>query len=130
MIRQIFALTLFILLLQGDMPSTAAQVNRQLVQESRQTSGKRTALVIGNGRYQSVSRLDNPVNDANNLAAALQLLGFEVIRGTDANLVQMRRLIREFGAKLEAGNGVGLFYYAGHGVEVRGKNFQMYQQTG
>lgn len=101
-----------------------AQEGRQLVREKVSANAeKRLALVIGNGRYTNVSPLDNPVNDASDMAAALQKLGFEVIKGTDTNLVQMRRLIREFGEKLEVNKGVGLFYYAGHGVEVRGKNF-------
>ncbi|MFN0280005.1 MAG: SUMF1/EgtB/PvdO family nonheme iron enzyme [Pyrinomonadaceae bacterium] len=84
---------------------------------------KRIALVIGNGGYKFVSPLGNPTNDAGDMAATLRFLGFEVITGTDTNLVQMRRLIREFGEKLEAAKGVGLFFYAGHGVEVRGRNF-------
>ncbi len=92
-------------------------------QVSTTQTGKWLALVIGNGRYQNISVLDNPVNDANDMAATLQNLGFEVIKGTDADLVQMRRLIREFGEKLEAQKGIGLFFYAGHGVEVRGRNF-------
>jgi len=102
-----------------------AQDSRQLERPAAANSpnGKRTALVIGNGRYAKVSPLDNPVNDATDMAAVLSGLGFEVIKGTDTNLVQMRRLIREFGEKLEQQKGVGLFYYAGHGVEVRGKNF-------
>ncbi len=87
------------------------------------TGQKRLALIIGNGAYVKASRLANPVNDATDMAAALTSLGFEVIKGTDTDLVQMRRLIREFGNKLAAQKGVGLFYYAGHGVEVRGKNF-------
>lgn len=102
-----------------------AQTNRNLEREkpaSSQTE-KRIALVMGNGNYQRVSPLDNPVNDATDIAAALQGLGFEVIKGTDTNLVQMRRLIREFGEKLAQQKGIGLFYYAGHGVEVRGRNF-------
>lgn len=90
---------------------------------SNPPDSRRLALVIGNGRYSRVSSLTNPINDASDMAAVLESLGFEVIRGTDASLIQMRRLIREFGEKLEAQKGVGLFYYAGHGVEVRGKNF-------
>lgn len=54
---------------------------------------------------------------------------FLVLQGGILPTLQMRRLIREFAAKLESNKGVGLFYYAGHGVEVRAKNFQMYQQN-
>lgn len=98
------------------------QGRRQLIQPTGDGQ-KRIALVIGNGGYKFVGPLDNPVNDATDIAAALQALGFDVIRGTDTNLIQMRRLIREFGEKLAQQKGIGLFYYAGHGVEVRGRNF-------
>ncbi len=83
----------------------------------------RTALVIGNSSYKNVSPLENPVNDANDMAVALEKLGFEVIKGTDADRVQMMRLIRRFGERLAARKGVGLFFYAGHGVEVRRDNY-------
>lgn len=119
--RIITAILVTVMLLPTLLP---AQDNRNLEREraASQTT-KRIALVIGNGRYTSVSPLDNPVNDATDISAALVGLGFDVIKGTDASLVQMRRLIREFGERLERQKGVGLFYYAGHGVEVRGKNF-------
>lgn len=99
------------------------QDGRQLTIKASGKGEKRIALVIGNGGYKFVSPLGNPTNDAGDMAATLRFLGFEVITGTDTNLVQMRRLIREFGEKLEAAKGVGLFFYAGHGVEVRGRNF-------
>ncbi len=99
-----------------------AQPDRQLVQD-KPGAQKKTALVIGNGRYLRASSLDNPVNDATDIAAALEGLGFQVIKGTDTNLVRMRQLIREFGETLAKHKGIGLFYYAGHGVEVRGRNF-------
>lgn len=120
------ALLLAAFLWQVFLPvSFYAQNEREMTREKSTNSNvqKRLALVIGNGAYQKVSPLSNPVNDASDMAKALQGVGFEVIKGTDTNLVQMRRLIREFGEKLEAQKGVGLFYFAGHGVEVRGKNF-------
>lgn len=100
-----------------------SQTDRQLQRQGENQSEKRTALVIGNGSYKQVPSLDNPVNDATDIAAALKGLDFEVITGTDRDLVQMSRLIREFGKKLAQNKGVGLFYYAGHGVEVSGRNF-------
>lgn len=95
---------------------------RQLTHEVKSTN-KRIALVIGNGAYLNASPLANPVNDATDMSATLKALGFDVISGTNANLVEMRRLIRAFGERLEAQKGVGLFYYAGHGIEARGRNF-------
>ena len=83
---------------------------------------RRLALVLGNSAYKSVSPLKNPVNDATDMAAQLRTLGFEVMLGTDLEQREMKRLIREFGQKLKGG-GAGLFYYAGHGVQLRGFNY-------
>lgn len=82
---------------------------------------KRTALVIGNGSYQS-SPLKNPLNDATDMASVLNRLGFEVTLKTNANQRMMEESIRAFGNKLRSG-GVGLFYYAGHGIQYRGRNY-------
>ncbi|MCE9638604.1 MAG: caspase family protein, partial [Betaproteobacteria bacterium] len=82
---------------------------------------QRVALVIGNSAYPS-SRLPNPVNDAKAMAEKLKSLGFDVILKTDANQREMTRSFSEFGRKLVPGS-VSLFYYAGHGMQVRGKNF-------
>jgi len=82
---------------------------------------RRTALVIGNGAYKNAP-LKNPVNDARDMAAALKSLGFDVTMITDATQQQMENAVRDFGTKLRQG-GVGLFYYAGHGVQVAGENF-------
>lgn len=82
---------------------------------------QRIALVIGNGAYQQ-DRLRNPVNDANDMADALREFGFKVILRTDASQRQMKRSLREFRAELRRG-GVGLFYYAGHGMQYRGRNY-------
>jgi hypothetical protein len=81
----------------------------------------RIALVIGNAAYKD-SPLANPVNDATDIAAALQRVGFEVILRTNVSRPQMRAAVREFGESLRRKE-VGLFYFAGHGIESRGKNF-------
>ena len=87
----------------------------------------RVALVVGNGGYaaQNIPALPNPVNDARLMAEALETSGFEVRLVTDADQGAMRTAIEAFGEALErAGrDAVGLFYYAGHGVEVRGQNY-------
>jgi formylglycine-generating enzyme required for sulfatase activity len=82
---------------------------------------RRTALVIGNATYKD-SPLTNPVNDANDMAAALKRLGFEVIIIRNANLQTMEENIEAFSLKLRQG-GMGLFYYAGHGVQIDGENY-------
>lgn len=103
--------------------------DRQLTQPDTTTkspSERRIALVIGNSAYRNVARLDNPANDAGDMAALLRQLGFELIDGhahTDQNVEEMKRLILKFGEQLKRGGGVGLFYYAGHGLQVGGRNY-------
>jgi len=82
---------------------------------------QRTALVIGNSNYES-SRLKNPVNDATDIASTLKNLGFSVTLKTNVGKRSMEDSIKEFGRKLK-GSEVGLFYYAGHGVQVKGNNY-------
>ncbi len=82
---------------------------------------RRIALVIGNGAYKSAP-LKNPVNDAQDMATALRDLGFEVIHKENADRRTMGDTIFTFSNSLKKG-GVGLFYYAGHGVQVNGRNY-------
>ena len=82
----------------------------------------RTALVIGNGAY-SYSRLANPANDARDMAAALRAAGFQVILKTDADQNSMRDGIRTFGRAIKERRGVGLLFFAGHGVQANGENY-------
>lgn len=85
----------------------------------------RVALVIGNGNYKSASALRNPPNDAKLMARTLRGLGFKVIEEIDATQKQMKRAVRTFIDTVERGGGdsVALFYYAGHGVQVSGRNY-------
>lgn len=82
----------------------------------------RTALLIGNGDYKETP-LKNPVNDVNDLAEALKKCGFSVNKLINADRRGMRDAIRAFGRKLNTGGGVGLFFYAGHGMQVKGENY-------
>ncbi len=82
---------------------------------------RRIALVIGNSSYET-GPLKNPVNDATDMAAALQKLGFTVILKKNANLQTMEEALEDFGNRLKRG-GVGLFYYAGHGIQMNGANY-------
>ncbi|MEK6334621.1 MAG: caspase domain-containing protein [Acidobacteriota bacterium] len=113
-----------LLLVLPGSASAQQEPNRQLVQgpSSNPGASKRIALVIGNGAYTSAPPLRNPPNDARDMAATLRALGFDVTNGTNVNQREMKRLIREFGQKLRAG-GSGLFYYAGHGVQSKGRNY-------
>jgi len=82
---------------------------------------RRIALIIGNSAYRQ-SPLTNPVNDAQAMAATLGSLGFTVTKLENASKGQMSDAIRKFGEAIKRG-GVGLFYYAGHGLQVQGENF-------
>ena len=85
------------------------------------TSNKRLALVIGNANYKN-GPLKNPINDANDMEVILKKYGFEVINLRDASLSEMRKGVRDFGDRL-LNYDVGLVYYSGHGIEVKGRNF-------
>jgi hypothetical protein len=82
---------------------------------------KRTALVIGNSDYE-IGSLTNPVNDAVDMASTLKRLGFEVILKKNIRHRDMEEAIEDFGNRLKRG-GVGLFYYAGHGIQINGVNY-------
>ncbi len=81
----------------------------------------RIALVIGNGTY-STAPLKNPVNDATDMAAELKKCGFDVTLKINANHRTMEKSIRKFGKKIRNGK-VGLFYYAGHGIQINTQNY-------
>ncbi len=90
------------------------------------TTERRVALIIGNSQYSTMGVLKNATNDATDMAAALEDLGFNVISGTDLNKKQMREKIKQFNNVLTNGDmedTIGLFYYAGHGLEVDGDNY-------
>jgi len=102
----------------------SAQRNLSLDNKLVKTSGpsKKVALIIGNSNYKDAARLKNPVNDATDMSNALNKLGFEVAELTDATQKEMNRAISQFGRRLN-GDTVGFFFYAGHGLQVKGKNY-------
>ena len=83
---------------------------------------KRVALVIGNSAYVHTPKLDNPKNDAADVAGALKKHGFQVFEGLDLRKAAMDSTIRDFAVALSAAD-VGVFFYAGHGLQVAGQNF-------
>jgi len=99
------------------------QENRKfgIKEEDKKIIEKRVALVIGNGGYENGS-LANPTNDAKALAQTLREVGFDVQEGINLNKRQMEEQIRVFGTKIKSG-GVGLFYFAGHGIQIRDRNY-------
>ena len=103
------------------LPNLISHAQRALTVQPAASQEQRVALIIGNGAYAQ-GALTNPVNDARDIAAALRSTGFEVLFGANQNRKQMRELIRQFGDKIRNG-GVGLFYFAGHGVQVNTTNY-------
>lgn len=93
-----------------------------LVARAEAAPERRVALVIGNAVYQDAGKLANPVNDATDVAAKLRSLGFEVVEGHDLGKREFERKIGEFSDALD-GADVGLFFYAGHGLQIDGRNF-------
>src|SRR5262245_29961961 len=83
---------------------------------------KRVALVIGNSAYKYAGELANPRNDAADMAAALKKAGFQVVDGFNLNKAAFERKVRDFAIAL-AGAEAGVFFYAGHGLQVNGKNY-------
>jgi len=105
--KRIFLLLFILFLIYPSLSSAATE--------------QRIALVIGNSAYNS-GPLKNPVNDATDIASTLKRLGFNVVLKTNVRLRDMDSSIREFGRKLSKSD-VGLFYFAGHGIQVSGVNY-------
>jgi uncharacterized caspase-like protein len=82
----------------------------------------RVALVIGNSAYQNVPALRNPANDANDVAASLGRLGFQVFRVNDGTFDDMRRALRDFAERTQ-GSEIALVFFSGHGMEIAGENW-------
>jgi hypothetical protein len=123
-LRLIIGVTLLVLasgglFAQGDQQS-AAPTAAVAVDDGRQ----KYALVIGNGAYTGITRLNNPVNDAADISTALRDLGFTVDQLTNAGRVQMEEAVTRLKNRLGAArDSYGFFYYAGHGVQSNGENY-------
>ena len=88
-----------------------------------QPTGRRVALIIGNGRYAHATALTNPARDAEAMAALLQKLGFDVVTGIDLDLKAIGDVQGAFEDKLHSNPDVALLFYAGHGLQVDGRNY-------
>jgi formylglycine-generating enzyme required for sulfatase activity/uncharacterized caspase-like protein len=104
---------------QNPVPERAVQVRAGKPQPTGREI--RAALVIGNSAYLDAP-LRNPVNDARAMRTALEACGFEVTLLTDVDKRAMEDAIRAFGDRIRSG-AVGLFYFAGHGLQAEGSNF-------
>lgn len=113
----------------GRFPRLVALVVVALLSPARALAGQavpgaaeRLALVIGNGAYVAVSELPNPKNDAADVSAALERLGFDVTTLLDGDRAVMDEALRTF-ARRSVGADVALVFYAGHGMEMDGENY-------
>jgi len=88
---------------------------------ARAAAGSRVALVIGNADYK-VGTLKNPVNDAKAVAESLRNLGFEVTERVDASLREMLEAFQQFSLRSKSAD-VRVVYFAGHGVQIKGRNY-------
>jgi hypothetical protein len=91
-------------------------------QQSQKCFEKRHALVIGNSQYQEISKLKNPANDAQDMTSVLRKYGFTVMHKQDLDLRGMKKAINDFKQQLSK-DGISLFYFAGHGIEVAQNNY-------
>ena len=106
-------------------PAPAAEMRRHADTEKAKTEKeavRRVALVIGNSAYARVRPLPNPTNDARAMAKSLREIGFVVTEGTDLDRVAMQATIRDF-LRDAAQSQVAVVYYAGHGVQIDGRNY-------
>lgn len=120
-IRAAFAHTLLVVVITV-LIAPWAVVPAGATQAAFQDDQKRVALVIGVGTYQQVPPLANPGNDAAEVASALGRLGFDVHLHIDPVRTDFEAILRSFRAAL-IGADIGLFYYAGHSIQVDGKNY-------
>jgi uncharacterized caspase-like protein len=110
------AAVLFAVALLLAAPAARAESRSSAVTEER------VALVIGNAAYRSVSPLPNPVNDARLIAATLQKADFKVTLREDLDRAGLVNALREFGNRMNDRT-IALFYYAGHGLQLRDRNY-------
>jgi hypothetical protein len=110
-----------VLVLATGAGSALAQRADRTVTVEGMRSERRVALVIGNAAYPS-SPLKNPANDARDMARTLRALGFDVMAHENLTQRDMKLVVAEFGRRLRASD-VGLFFFAGHGMQLNGRNF-------
>jgi hypothetical protein len=109
----------FFVILTAGMAALALHVSCPGAQAS---DDLRVALVIGNAAYPAAPLL-NPTNDARAMRDVLKGLGFQVIETLNANREQMRQAIEKTGEALRGRHGVGMLYYAGHGLQLEWHNY-------
>ncbi len=112
-----FLIILLPLILYSDINERGLKIKKTILEQE-----ERVALVIGNNNYTSFSKLKNPINDAKAIKYILENKGFSVLYQENISKRQFKKSIKQFSNKLSKG-GVGLFFYAGHGIQVEGQNY-------
>lgn len=105
-----------------NVPPTDGSRSNQRGEDTAASKRKRLALVIGCAEYEHGGVLDNPINDARAMQQELEALGFIVSIRENPSLREFKMAIDDFGTELQNFD-EGLFYFAGHGVQVKGKNY-------
>ena len=105
-----------------DINGNQAEATSFINVTSLYVASKKLALVIGNSQYEHSAPLRNPRNDARAMASTLRDLDFEVISVADVTKAEMENALKKFSARLKDME-VALFYYAGHGMQMKGKNY-------
>ena len=108
--------------ISGAITSEPRVINYFVQKIDQAYTERRLALVFGNADYLNSNPLQNPVNDAKAISQALKDVGFTVLLYLNSDLKTMKKAMDEFGEKLHRYT-VGLFYYAGHGMQVKGNNY-------
>jgi uncharacterized caspase-like protein len=106
----------------SDPSSSAAAIGNDITISQAAITTRRVALIVGNSAYSRAPRLANPAADAKLVADALAKVGFKVIVRTDLSRREMNEAFRNFADQVSSAD-VGLFYYAGHGLEAGGENY-------
>jgi uncharacterized caspase-like protein len=108
-------------LIETQPPLIETQPPLEETQPLYEGSDQKIALVIGNSDYGD-SSLSNPMNDAEDMARILGILGFTVFRKINLNQQEMEKALNEFTGLIQQGS-VALFYFSGYGSQVRGENY-------
>lgn len=120
--RMVFILMVVLMLMLVTALAGSRDKSRNApTRSTSEDSAQRIALVIGNSSYKKMP-LPNPVNDARDMAAKLEELGFEVIKYENLRTLEMGKALRKFRERIQPG-AVAIFFYAGHGLQLKGVNY-------
>lgn len=118
----VITILILLLVITPTQTQSSSYQNQDRSQKILSSNQHRVALVIGNINYYNYSKLKNPINDAKAVKEKFENLGFEVIYKTDLGREGFKQALDEFEKVMKQG-AISVFYYAGHGVQIDGKNY-------